>query len=773
MNSDFARIMVPVAVEVLGTPNDALSDDEMLRWGSRGAFKVDRAKGVWVDHSDGDRGGGVLDFLRIKKNLDKPDALEWLRERKFLPADGTAPKGGTRKPQIVATYDYQDEAGALLFQVVRFDPKDFRQRQPDGKGDWIWKMAGVRKVIYRLPQVLAAVQAGQRVFIAEGEKAVHALEAEGLVATCSPGGAGKWKPEFSTMLAGADVVVLPDNDEPGEAHAAQVMQSLTGTAQRVQCLRLPHLPPKGDVADWFAAGGTAAELVEHIQSHDAAIVAGVLRSPPADAWPRPSRLAADDAAAPPALDIIGIFPSGWARWIEVAAEMKGAPQDYVALALLAGAGALIGNARWSSPWNGWAEPPGINAALIGNPSAGKSPALDAVQELLAAIEAESNADIAERRRQHETDKAAAAERKSAWAKDVKTAVGSGRPPPTMPADAEEPEAPHRRRLFSTEPTIEKAARLSAANPRGMLLLRDELAGWLASMDRYSNSSGGDRAFWLQAYGGRPWVPDRVKDGDSEVSVPHLTWVIAGTIQPDRLASLLLAGDDDGMAARFVYVWPPSRKPTRPRAGLHVPPAAAWLRRLRALPWTPPEPVMLPFSTDAQAALQAWREEVAALEDGVSGLFLSWLGKLPGFAVRAALIFAHLAWCEAAAGDPPAEVTAADMDRALTFLEAYAVPMARRCFGEAALPVAERDARKLARWLQRRPDVPDRLNVQELRRMAGGPGISTAERLGAALAELEGLGWVRPAESSRPGQGGRSRNDWLVNPALMDATDGLA
>lgn len=489
-------------------------------------------------------------------------------------------------------------------------------------------------------------------------------------------------------------------------------------------------------------------------------------------WPVPALdLAAADTLPPPALPLHDVFPAGWAAWIEAAAESKGAPADYVAVALLSVVGALIGNARWAHPREEWQEPPAISAALIGNPSAGKSPALDALTAPLAEIEAADNEDWKERKREHLTAKTATAERRATWEKEVKKAVGLGNPPPLMPADAEEPDVPQRRRILSTDPTVEKAARLSAANPRGLVLLRDELAGWIAGMDRYSNSAGRDRAFWLQAYGGRPWMPDRVKDGDNEVSVPNLTWSVVGGIQPDRLATLLLAGDDDGLAARFLYTWPAPQRPKRSRDGLAVARAREWLARLRALPWTPPAPLLVPFDRAAQAALQEWREEVAGMEEGAAGLFLSWLGKLPGFAVRLSLIFAHLAWCEHGRGAPPGEVREADMLRALTFLANYAVPMARRCFGEAALPEAERDARRLARWLLRRQPIPATLNVRALRRMQDGPGIPTPDRIKAALDELAALGWVRQAD--RGGTNGRPRNDWTVNPALAGGAHGLA
>jgi hypothetical protein len=171
------------------------------------------------------------------------------------------------RPQIVATYDYRDEAGVILYQSVRFEPKDFRQRRPKDGGGWDWKVKGVRLVPYRLPELLAADPA-DIVFIPEGEKDVDNLAKLGLLATCNVGGASKnpkkskWLRQYNEHLRGRHLVTLPDNDEPGEAHASSIIQSNRGNAASVRILRLPNLPPKGDVSDWIKAGGTREQLLE-------------------------------------------------------------------------------------------------------------------------------------------------------------------------------------------------------------------------------------------------------------------------------------------------------------------------------------------------------------------------------------------------------------------------------------------------------------------------------------------------------------------------------
>jgi putative DNA primase/helicase len=167
---------------------------------------------------------------------------------------------------IVANYDYTDERGELLYQVVRYEPKDFRCRRPDGAGGWVHNLDGVRVVPYRLHELAEA----ERVLIVEGEKDADALAGLGLVATCNHGGAGKWREEHTRALVGAavpEVVVFRDNDRPGAAHQDAVARSCAASGLRVKVLPdLPDLPPLRekhgeDVSDWLAAGHTKDELL--------------------------------------------------------------------------------------------------------------------------------------------------------------------------------------------------------------------------------------------------------------------------------------------------------------------------------------------------------------------------------------------------------------------------------------------------------------------------------------------------------------------------------
>lgn len=163
---------------------------------------------------------------------------------------------------ILRTYDYRDENGVLLFQVVRLAPKDFFQRRPQEGGGWIRKLGNVRRVLYRLPELITA-DPSHITFVTEGEDDANAVRELGLTATTNPCGvAGGWRKSYSESLRGRDVVILPDNDEPGQTHADKVANALAGIARRVRILKLPNVPLKGDVSDWLRNGGTAEQLLD-------------------------------------------------------------------------------------------------------------------------------------------------------------------------------------------------------------------------------------------------------------------------------------------------------------------------------------------------------------------------------------------------------------------------------------------------------------------------------------------------------------------------------
>ncbi|MDQ6704189.1 MAG: AAA family ATPase, partial [Pseudomonadota bacterium] len=178
----------------------------------------------------------------------------------------------TKKPaqQPKKTYfNYHDAIGAVVYQVERTDyydgrKKTFRQRRPDGNGGWLWNLGGVRLVPYRLRELIEAAGNGNLIVIAEGERKVDLLRKWNIAATCNSGGRGSvknWAAHARDYFKPGDkVVLLPDNDKPGQDHANAAGAFLKAVVADVRILDLPGLGPSGDVVDWAAAGGTAEQL---------------------------------------------------------------------------------------------------------------------------------------------------------------------------------------------------------------------------------------------------------------------------------------------------------------------------------------------------------------------------------------------------------------------------------------------------------------------------------------------------------------------------------
>ena len=184
----------------------------------------------------------------------------------FLDNDNLDPPTNSK---IIQTYDYNDEEGNLLYQVIKTEDKDFFQRKPTADG-WEWGRKPVEAVLYRLPDVKKAIKEGCWLLLPEGEKDCDNLRQLGFKATTNLQGAGEWKDKYSDELEGANVVILPDNDTKsnnfeGQKHALTVAESLQDKANQVRILELPDLPPKGDVSDWIRNGGSKEKLKELVE----------------------------------------------------------------------------------------------------------------------------------------------------------------------------------------------------------------------------------------------------------------------------------------------------------------------------------------------------------------------------------------------------------------------------------------------------------------------------------------------------------------------------
>jgi len=481
-------------------------------------------------------------------------------------------------------------------------------------------------------------------------------------------------------------------------------------------------------------------------------------------WPDPDpRLLRTELPPAPELPLREVLGPRLAQWVADAAESKGAPADYVFAAMLAAAGATIGNTRWASPWHGWAEPPVIWAMCIGLPSSSKSPAIDAALEPLCKVERPLR-EAAEAQRKAWTEKAELAKlAEQAWKETAKAAIKAGEPPPDRPTGCDAGPPPHIPRLVVNDGTIERLGAILARQPRGTLQMRDELAGWLEGMQRYAGG-GTDRPFWLEAFGGRGFTVERM--GREPLTIDRLSIGVLGGIQPDRLKSLLFKSDDDGLLARFLPIWPEPAPLRRPQAWADETLMEGALARLLTLDLVTDEhgearPWFVHFTDDARGLMDDFRQAARGWEGGAEGLLLSFVGKLPGMAARLALVLAFLDWA-AEGAEEPHSISVQHFGRAAHLVEAYFLPMARRAYADAATPKAERAARRLVGII--RKQGWQRFTSRDVLRLDRA-GLGNKDELNPALALLEDGDCIRPVETTVNPQGGRPQRLFLVNPAL--------
>jgi Protein of unknown function (DUF3987)/Bifunctional DNA primase/polymerase, N-terminal len=471
--------------------------------------------------------------------------------------------------------------------------------------------------------------------------------------------------------------------------------------------------------------------------------------------------------APPPLPL-NVFGHEWRVWIEDVAAASCCPADYVVAPLLSSVSALIGNARWAQAWPGWEEPPNLWTASVGDSGDGKSPGGDTLfRHVLPEIERRMAADFPDQLREWKMQAEVQASANEAWKSQVREAQKAGHTPPLPPVSDTfgEPQSP---RLRQNDVTIERVATLLAtAAPKGLLMVRDELAGFLLGMSAYSDAA---RPFWLEAYGGRSYRVERQKHPDP-IIIRHLVLSWFGTIQPERLAEVM-ADADDGLLARFLWLWPEPVAFQRPKRPLGVEFAIRALDRLRQLEMRgsqgvdePAAPVMVPMSDDAIARLVTFTRGLNSRRDLVAGLLRSTYGKARGLVLRIALVLDHLWWC--ARDDwaaPPTTISAAATEAAECLVREYLLPMAARTYGDAASTQAERNISTLARWVAQ--ERPSEVHVRKMQREARLPGMRTADDIHTACAGLVDAGWLMGAP--RPNGMARAKASYPVNPRLWEA-----
>lgn len=721
-------------------------------WSARCPAHEDRRASLSI--SEGDDGRALVK-CHAGCAVDAVCAAVGLRVVDLMPTADTLPVTGkpksTGKPRIVATYDYRDERGELLFQAIRCEPKDFRQRRPDGKGGWLWSVKGVRVVPYRLPELLA--EPARSVFVAEGEKDCDSLARIGVLATCNAGGAGKWTAAHAEHLRGRRVAVLPDNDDAGRNHAQQVARSLHGVAESVRIVELPGLPVKGDVSDWLAAGGAKAQLGELAKATE--VWAPAVAEPWLDLIPLDAMELPDFPA--------GALPDVLRRWVEAESHATQTPADLAALLALSVCSACIARRVAVEPRPGWREPVNVFTAVLLEPGNRKSAVFADAMKPLRELEAElieaARPDVARAQSDHRQAEARLRklEKLAAEKGDAEARHEAG----NLAADLAEQAEPALPRLIVDDATAEKlgmmlaeqGGRIASMSPEGGVF--DLMAGL------YSKSGIPQFGVYLMGHSGDDLVTDRVSRKGVRVERPALTCAYA--MQPAVVEGLAenAAFRGRGLLARFLYAAPPSWIGRREIAPAPVSDATREAYRLtvRALAEVEGE-FVLRLAADAAALLRDWEAEIESMlgDGGELEIMRDWGAKLAGATLRLAAVLHCVEHGPAARIEGPTISAAIEIARYLTpHAEAVLNMM------HAKDDSADDDARYVLRWIERhgRQGFSKRDAQQHGRRR-----FPKADDIDAALAELTQRGYIRlrPAETSGPGR--PSSPAYEVNPAAF-------
>lgn len=700
-------------------------------------------------------------------------------------ADGAIRAG--YQPQ--ALHEYTATDGQPLYWRIRLKHPDSSEKwiRPMMRSDDGYKLCepdfAAGKPLYRLHDLEAQPDAA--VVVCEGEWCADTLGKIGILATTSGAADSAAKANWQA-LAARQVTIWPDNDEAGQRYAdtvAAILLALECTVSIIDVAAL-GLPRKGDAVDWLASHpeATAAEI--------AALPTVATSAPTADCceWPEPKPIQA--ALHPvPAFDAQTLLPEVLRNWIMDEADRMPCPPDFVAAAVLVGLGAIIGARCAIKPKSrdSWLIVPNLWGGIVGLPSAKKSPAIGAalkpVDRLITLAREAHQIDL----EAFEADKTvfeakqnAIEARIKAAAKDAKNGNLDSLAKELQEHRQQAPETPALRRYKSNDTTIEKLGELLRDNPAGLMVLRDELVGLIASWDREGRE--GERAFYLEAWNGNAaFDTDRI--GRGSIFIPNLCVSIFGGIQPDKLTGYLEqaahALANDGMLQRFqMLVYPDHRD-------------WEWTNRLPAKEAR--ERAFLMFETLADFDPVDWGATPAndfdkfphfQFDDAAQEIFIEWSGDLhrskmpaedhPIIAQHLAkfdklfpalALILHLVDCVAAGRRGP--VTAEAALRAAAWCD-YLEAHARRCYGLLAddgLRAAQALADKL-----RQGKLADGFTARDVRRNQW-RRLTTDEAVQAALDWLEDEHWLRAEEVGGTGPGsGRRTYRYAINPGLSKGRD---
>lgn len=661
-----------------------------------------------------------------------------------------------------ATWEYHDAEGQSVGFVIRWDKatgKDVRPVSRTADGRWVIGGMMEPRLLYGLPDLLELPE-GSRVFVCEGEKAADAARAVGLIATTSAHGSksaskADWSPLASPAIR--EVVILPDADDAGERYADDVA-GLLAKLEPVPMVKVVHLP---DLA--FGEGGDMADFVT-LRGGDTEAIKAEIEALADRAEPivlTPDKLTKPTQPPESRIDPFQPFPvetlpEPVAGFVRASAEAVSCDPSFVALPLLVGFASAIGNSRRVQLKRGWTEPAILWGAIIAESGSMKSPALELALRAVRERQRQAMRDHAEAMRGYEAEQLNYERELTAW----KRSKAGGDPP-----DA--PEPPACERCWTDDTTIEALAKLLQDNPRGLLVIRDELAGWL-SFDRYSASKGGEVPKWLETHGGRTLVVDRRTSGT--IYVPQAAVSIVGGIQPGILARYVgQEHRDNGLLARLLLTMPPRRPKRWTEADIDPMDEAAIANIFEALHDLEPandddgepRPAIVTLTPEGKRAWIAFYNAHNAEAADLCGDLAAVFSKLEGYAARFALVH-HL--IRYASGEQVGEGIDAVSVGAGVKLSRWFAHEARRVYGMLGEDDDSRARRQSVELIGRKGG---QVSIRDWQRTRS---HRTAEAAEMELDELvtAGLGqWEQVAPGSR---GGRPSKRFILadeGPATPD------
>lgn len=641
-------------------------------------------------------------------------------------------------------WTYHNVDGDPISVVIRWDKEGEKDFYPVSRHGERWTISGmaVPRPLYHLPKLGAA----ERVFITEGEKAVEAARAIGLTATTSVHGCKSADMTDWSPLAGKECVILPDNDESGEKYANEVLANLQNVMPPpiVKIVKLPGLPESGDIVEWVEAHPEfgAAELREEL---DALIdkTEFVKLEKPVESVDRFQPFPTD------------VLPEPIRGFVVAGAKAIGCDSSYLALPMLTALAAAIGNTRQIQLKRGWTEPAIVWTALVGDSGTMKSPALDLVLKATRDKQRKAYDKYLEQMVDYDSDLLQYDRELAAWKK-------TGRNVGELPKKPEEPVA---ERFWCDDQTIEALAMLLLNQPRGLLMIRDELSGWIGGFDRYSQGKGGDVARWLEMFGGRSIMVDRKTGNPPTLLIPRAAVSVTGGIQPGIMGRCFgQQHRENGLAARLLLAYPPRNPKVWTEDDIDPDlesQMAGVLSRLYSLSTAVDEdgakqPVLVCLTPDAKNEwVKFYNEHAREQAELVGDLSAAW-SKLEGYAARLALVIHFARW----AANAPDLVSPDEVDfrsiKAGIRLSRWFGHEARRIYSILDETEDESEKRRLIEWIERKGGKVTTREVQQ-----GHRKYRKAEDARVALEDLVKAGYGE-WESTPPGRRGQPTRRFVLS-----------